>query len=294
MDDVIIYYRSRPSEPEASEVAMRLQRADVQAQVEAGRIRVVAEVVEEESEATDQELRQWHRDFWDAVLAGDLDLFWKVRLQARPGLDAAVAASEAYGSTEIVVVSDAAIGSGETFKPANLNWGGANVRCWHGRTVETPEEIELPPGAPGRLSLYLLPRPGQLDELYYLCNAGRTPLLDVMVVADSIIRFRGTVRSRLRMRPLKLRARWRKETDCIVRRCSILPPGRGILIGGDDEVFGGETIDRYWMSFTTARGRRQSVRVTDLGAGSKGGWLKLKPRRRSDHPRTGGWSREDG
>ena len=30
MNDVIIYYRSRPSEPEASEVAMRIQRELVQ------------------------------------------------------------------------------------------------------------------------------------------------------------------------------------------------------------------------------------------------------------------------
>lgn len=51
MNDAIIYYRSRPSEPEASETAMRLQREAVRAAVEAGQLHVVGEFIEQEDEA---------------------------------------------------------------------------------------------------------------------------------------------------------------------------------------------------------------------------------------------------
>ena len=154
----------------------------------------------------------------------------------------------------------------------------SRAEAWGRALIETLKEIDVPPGAPGKLSLYLLPRPEKFDGLYYLCNAGRAPLFDVMVIVDWMCRFNGLARNRTRLRPPKLKERWRKEAQSYARHWDILPPGRGILVGFDDYYFGIELIERYRISYTTARGHRHVTRVTDPWARDEPRWKKLRPR----------------
>ena len=145
--------------------------------------------------------------------------------------------------------------------------------------IDTLEEIDVPQDAHGKLSLYLLPRFEKFYGLYYLCNAGRAPLFDVRVIVDWMCRFNGLARNRTRLRPPKLKERWRKEAQSYEQHWDILPPGRGILIGIDDYGFGIELIERYRISYTTARGHRHVTRVTDPCARNEPRWKKLRPRR---------------
>ena len=120
MTDAIIYYRSRPSEPEASEVALHLQREAVRAEVEAGRIRAVGEFIEQEDAASDRALHPGHETARRTVERDEPFASGATEAAIRPAYLAALRAARAHEETCLLIVSSAAIGSGEGFEPPEV------------------------------------------------------------------------------------------------------------------------------------------------------------------------------
>jgi len=170
MRKAVAYYRSRPGEPEASDLALRLQREAVRKALEEGSLDLIGEFTEREGESGTE------------------------------GCPAYVAAARmAHGQTELVefiIASRAAIGSGEPFKEPDVEFEPPDDQDIFGQgyimhdlltpSVEHASEIMLPDGALGPLCLYADFRPRQLDTLVYLCNATPEALLDVVVATECI------------------------------------------------------------------------------------------------------------
>jgi len=170
MTKAVAYYRSRPSEPEASDLALRLQREAVRKALEEGSLDLICEFTEREGESGTESCPAY-----------------------------AAAARMARGQAEFVefiIASRAAIGSGEPFKEPAIEFVPLDEQDIFGQgclmyelltpSVEHASEIMLRDGAPGPLCLYADFRPRQLDTLVYLCNATSEALRDVVVATECI------------------------------------------------------------------------------------------------------------
>ena len=169
----VAYYRSRPSEPEASEQALRLQHEAVQMTVEKYHLDVIAEFVEREGEAGSETC---------------------------PAYAAAVHAAlaqtcEDWIDVALLNAACAAIGTGEPFGEPHLEGEHKLLHfSLEARSIPALPRIELPAGAPGHLCLYADFSPRQVQTLVYLCNAGPEPLAEVTVATSdsSVPEFRGS------------------------------------------------------------------------------------------------------
>lgn len=154
MMKAVAYYRSCPGEPEASDLALRLQREAVQREVEEHHLDLAAEFAEREGEKGSE---TW------------------------PAYAAAVRAALAQGPEEdlidvALVATYAAIGTGEPFEEPHLEGTHKLLHFEIGtRSIPTLPRIALPAGAPGPLCLYADYSPRQVQTLVHLCNAGPKP-----------------------------------------------------------------------------------------------------------------------
>jgi len=231
----VAYYRSRPGEPEASELALRLQREAVQRQVEEGFLDVVAEFVEREGEAGSETC---------------------------PAYAAAVRAALAQRTREdlidvaLVITTDAAIGTGETLKKPHIEGTHGLLHYYLGaRLVPALLEIALPAGTPGPLCLYADYRPRQRETLIYLCNAGPDPLAEVTVTIDTI-----TMSDFHASGPGE---RWAEAGEAREQQWDAVPPGTCVLVNALDHLVW-DMVNRYRMTFSDAAGRRWTAEVVDL------------------------------
>jgi hypothetical protein len=121
--------------------------------------------------------------------------------------------------------------------------------------IPVQPEIALPLGAPGVLCLYADFRPGQLDTLVYLCNAGLDALSEVTVVIDNTSMF-----SFYQSEPAK---RWANVHATRQVRWDVVPPGICVLINTLSHYIWDE-VNRYSLTFTDAAGQRRTAKAHDL------------------------------
>lgn len=248
-----VYYRTRPSEPEASDLALRLQREAVQKEVESG-FDLVTEFIEREGEEGSE---------------------------TYPAYTAAVRAASAHSAESAVIfiiASRAAIGSGDVFREPDLRVeGGGFIILWDELltpSIPARPEIALPAGAPGPLCLYGDYRPRQIDSLVYLCNAGPDPLVDVAVATECIPTgdFYSTEPSE----------RWTEHVHRTPEeRWESIPAGTCVLVNVVEQVFQA-LVCRYLVTFTDAQGRRLTVEAHDASLSDstlregEGRWVALR------------------
>ncbi|HBK04357.1 MAG TPA: hypothetical protein DDZ81_00665, partial [Acetobacteraceae bacterium] len=157
----VVYYRTRPSEPEASARALLAQKEAVRELFEKCEFRLIREFTEREGE-----------------------------VKGRPAFRAAIRAAAAHTTDGLldvafIIPSRAGIGSGEAFTEPRLR-GNYRPFCWTLSAILDPALFEIAlPGAPAALSLYGDFRWNEPDTRFYLCNAGTEPITEVVVVTDS-------------------------------------------------------------------------------------------------------------
>lgn len=233
MMKAVAYYRSRPSEPEASEQALRLQREAVQSTVEEFHLDVVAEFVEREGEEG----------------SGTC-----------PAYGAAVHAALAQTSPDridvaLLVATYAAIGTGETFDEPHLE---GSHKLFHflleARSIAALPRIELPAGSPGPLCLYADFSPRQAQTLVYLCNAGPDPLAEVTdTTSDS------SVPESRASEPSELGA---EADDTHRKQLDAVPPATCVLLDTLSHRIVGESR-RHRVTYTDTAGQRWTAKAHD-------------------------------
>jgi len=256
----IAYYRSRPSEPGASNVALERQRAAVQRMVDDDGLDVVGEYVEREGEAGSER----HPAYIAAIEAA-------LVLKEDPAmLDVA-----------LIIASHAAIGSGEPFnEPAVEGANGLFYVVLGEPSVPHATEIPIPVNAPSHLCLYADLRRKQLDTLIYLCNAGPTAITDVEVAIDNI--------SMSQFFSLVGDERWAKVDRTEEKRLGAVSAGGCVQVNTLyhrvwDEVY------RYRLRFTDSEGRHwvtdchdMTLSVCELMENPDEVWVAFAPARPAD------------
>lgn len=270
----VAYYRSRPSEPEASDLALRLQHEAVRNETERGGFTLIGEFTEHEGES------------------------------GAEGCPAYVAAARmAHGQGELVqlvIASRAAIGSGEPFKEPDIAFEPPDDQDIFGKgfitsellapSVEHASEIMLPDGAPGSLCLYADFCPRQLDTFVYLCNATPEALLDVAVRTECITmyefhRFQG-------------KERWAKADGSFEQRWATVPPGACVQVAWLNHVIW-DDVRRHRLTYADRAGRRWAAEAHDrsfspnwLAEDPANAWIALSPARAMDPAAPGAQSGE--
>jgi hypothetical protein len=235
MIEAVAYYRSRPSEPNASNLALSLQREAVQQAVAERGLEIVAEFVEREGEDGSE---------------------------TYPAYIGAAHATAAHKNGKglvdamLIIATQAAIGSGEPFYSPSVDGANGFMHIHlQARSVPAPVEIVLPAGAPAPLCLYADCHPSQLETLIYLCNGGPTALADVVVKTD------GAIVGEL------LSAKQRNEawtpSNRRDQRWTSLPPGRCVLLGSLDHLIW-DYAHRYGITFTDTTGQRWETIAYDV------------------------------
>ena len=233
---VVAYYRTRPSEPEASKLALGLQREAVLEEIERDGSTLIAEFIEREGAAGDDG-------------------------ETYPAYVAAVEAVLAYrrdgSNTWLYVASEAAIGSGRPF----VGLGVPDSHDMFIFLIETPlvpapPTIPLSVGAPASLCLYADYRSSHLDTLVYLCNAGPDALSEVAAVID-------TTDMALFHRAASSAERWAKLHHSQEKHWNSVPPGTCVLANTLSHQLW-DVVNRYRLTFTDAAGRRRTAETNDL------------------------------
>lgn len=234
MMKAVAYYRSRPSEPEASEQALRLQREIVQKTAEKYFLDVVAEFVEREGEAGSETC--------PAYAAVRTALAQKT--------------SEDLIDVALLVAADAAIGTGAPFDEPHIKGSHGLFHFDLGaRLIPAPPVIALPLGAPGPLCLYADYRPRQRETLIYLCNAGPDPLVEVTVTTDNI-----TMSAFFTSEPGE---RWAEAGEASDQHWDVVPPGTCMLLNTLGHMVW-DMVNRHRMTFTDAARQRWAAEVVDV------------------------------
>ena len=236
----VAYYRTRPSEPEASARALLAQKEAVRELVEKYDYRLIREFTEREGEV------KGYPVFRAAIRAA-------VALTTPGLLDVA-----------FIIPSHAGIGAGAAFTEPYIP-GSHRLLNWELSTILDPDlnEIALP-GAPAALSLYADFRWNEPDTRFYLCNAGTEPITEVVVVIDSA----NATEPFDDPSPDGEASRRCIETG----HWNAVQPGRCVLI----DVLGRLRIDshyRYRVTFTAADGSRRTMMACEGGMDSENRWV---------------------
>lgn len=273
MMKAVAYYRARPSEPEASDLALRFQREAVRREVEGRGLTLVAEFVEREGEEG-SEACPAYASAVRAASAGD-------------GGDNALDTGPISLDTVLIIPSQGAIGTGEPFQEPEIGvedmGPGGFIRSYlQAPTVPTPPEIASPPGAPGPLCLHAVCRPGQLDTLVYLCNAGMDALAEVAVATDTT--------SMNQFFTSESGERWAEGTRTHEQRWDVVAPGRCVLVDSLSHVKW-DLVGRHRLTFADAAGRRWMTEADDLALNAcwlsrdpEGVWVAFGPACAADRP----------
>ncbi len=273
MRKAVAYYRTRPSEPEASDLALRLQREAVRKALEEGSLDLIGEFTEREGESGTE------------------------------GCPAYVAAARmAYGQGELVefiIASRAAIGSGDPFKEPDIKYEPPDDQDIFGQgyfmhelltpSVEHASEITLPDGAPGPLCLYADFRPRQLDILVYLCNATPEALRDVVVATE-----------RISMNDFNSKSDecWEQASRTFEQRWAAVPPGTCVQVAWLNHIIW-DDVCRHRLTYADAAGQRWAAEAHDssltpywLAQDPDNVWVALSPARAMDQAAPGSQPKE--
>ncbi len=256
----VAYHRSRRSEPEASDLALRIQHEAVREFVEESGLDLVVEFTEREGEEGSE---------------------------SYPAYVAAVRAAIAHKQDDtmldvaLIIASQAGIGSGEPFEEPGVEGDGGMWRYMLDKPlIPAALEILLPAGAPSPLCLYADFRPRQLDTLIYLCNAGPGALAEVAVATDHI-----SMHQFYQSEPDE---RWAELDFTGEERWPSIPPGSCVLIASLDHFMWDE-VNRYRLAYTDATGQRWTGEAHDLPLNAcrlaqdpDKVWLTLSPARAMD------------
>jgi hypothetical protein len=229
----VTYYRTRPSEPEASAFAFRLQLDAVRETVAQAGLVVIAEFIEREDDTAEAPA------YVDAVRT-------------------AVALKEDRNVLDVALLtaSSAGIGRGKPFHvPAVDGLDGLWSYDLQQALVPTPPVVALPPGGPdGALCIYSESRPDQRDTLVYLCNTSVQPLNDVAVVVDTV-----AMRSYSISRPADP---WAEPIYSSSLHWDAVQPGTCILLDSwHDSAW--DMVSRYRLSYIVGSGPRHMTSFTD-------------------------------
>ncbi len=239
MTKAVAYYRSRLSEPEASDLALRLQREAVRNEIEARSLDLIGEFTEREGESGTED--------YPAYVA---------------------AACMAHGQGELVefiIASRAAIGSGEPFKEPAIEFEPPDDQDIFAQgyiiselltpLVQHASEIMLPDGAPGPLCLYADFRPRQLDTLVYLCNATAEALRDVVVATECI--------SMYEFYSSQTNECWEQASRTFEQRWAAVPPGTCVQVAWLNHIIWDE-VCRHRLTYADMAGQRWTAEAHDL------------------------------
>jgi hypothetical protein len=228
----IAYYRSRPSEPAASDAALHIQRQAVQSAINEHGYVLVGEFIEREREGDEG---------WPAYVAAVQAAL------ARRGDDEFM--------VSLLIASHAGIGAGEPFRAPSVE--GANEILHVGlgaKFVRAATEIALPPDALGPLCLYAEFRPSQLDTLVYLCNGGVDALASVTAVIDNI--------SMSQFYDSDLANCWDTIETTDKKQWKSIAPRTCVLINTlRHEIW--DVVNRYRLTFTNSAGHEQMASTDD-------------------------------
>ncbi len=273
MRKAVAYYRSRPSEPEASDLALRLQREAMRKALEEGSLDLIGEFTERDGDSG--------TEGYPAYVA------------------AARMAYEQGELVEFIIASRAAIGSGEPFKEPDIAFEPPDDQDIFGQgyfmhelltpSVEHASEITLPDGAPGPLCLYADFRPRQLDTLVYLCNATPEALRDVVVATECIS-----------MNDFRLQTDecWEQASRIFEQRWAAVPPGTCVQVAWLNHIIW-DDVRRYRLTYADAAGQRWAAEAHDsfltpywLAQDPDNVWVALSPARAMDPATPGARARE--
>ena len=233
----VAYYRTRPSEPEASDTALRLQREAVHQTLDEstlGGLMLAAEFIEREGESDPET----YPAFDEAVQFG-------------------VGHSSDDGPIDVafLIASTAAIGTGQPFQQPHVP-GGHKLFWIHvgAPLVPTQVEIALPEGAPGSLCLHAEFRPRQGNTLIYLCNAGPKPLEAVTVMLTMI--------DMAAFFEAKGDDRWVDTDPAKQSSLDLVPANCCMLINQLDHMVW-DNVTRYQLAYADASGQRWQTETHD-------------------------------
>ena len=229
----VAYYRTRPGEPDASKLALRLQQEAVRAGIERDGCDLAAEFIEREGEPG--------AEAWPAYAAA---------------VNAAVALKTDESVLDVMfhVASRCGIGSGEPFERPWIGIEGGLWNCdLNAELVPTRAEIPVPQNAPAPICLYGEYRRTQLDTNIYFCNAGPDALVDVALGIEVV-----SGESMQRWPPGEPGP---PATPPYERRWDAIPAGRAVLVG---RLYHGIRNDvcRYRLTFA-AGGHRRAMQADD-------------------------------
>ena len=272
MRKAVAYYRSRPSEPEASDLALRLQREAVRKAVEEDGLDLIGEFTEREGESGTEDCPAY------------------------------AAAHMAYTQGELVqfvIASRAAIGSGDPFKEPDIKYEPPDDQDIFGQgyfmhelltpSVEHASEITLPDGAPGPLCLYADFRPRQLDTLVYFCNATPEALRDVVVATE-----------RISMNDFSSKSDkcWEKASRTFEQRWAAVPPGTCVQVAWLNHIIW-DDVCRHRLMYADMAGQRWAAEAHDasltpywLAQDLDNVWVALSPARAMDQAAPGSRPKE--
>lgn len=250
MRKAVAYYRSHPSEPEASGLALRLQREAVRKTVEERSLDLIGEFTEREGESGTEDCPAYVAAARMAYRQGEL--------------------------VEFIIASRAAIGSGEPFKEPDTKYEPPDDQDIFGQgyfihelltpSVEHASEVMLPDGAPGPLCLYADFRPRQLDTLVYLCNATPEALRDVVVRTKCI--------SMNDFFPSQTDECWEKASRTFEQRWAAVPPGTCVQVAWLNHVIWDE-VCRHRLTYADMAGQRWAAAAHDLSLTAS--WMAQDP-----------------
>ena len=265
----VAYYRSRPSEPEASDLALRLQHEAVRKALEEGSLDLIGEFTEREGE---------------------------IGTESYPVYVAAAHMAHRQGElVQLVIASRAAIGSGEPFKESDIEFEPPDEQDIFGGgyitvelltpSVERASEITLPDGAPGPLCLYADFRPRQLDTLVYLCNGTPEALRDAVVRTECI--------AMNDFFPSRAEECWAKASRTFEQRWATVPPGACVQVAWLNHVIW-DDVRRHRLTYADRAGRRWTAEAHDapftpywLAKDLANAWVALSPARAMDQAAPG-------
>lgn len=135
------------------------------------------------------------------------------------------------------------------------------------------------------MCLYADCRPGQLDTLVHLCNAGADALDEVAVATDTI--------SMHRFFTSEPGERWAEGTRTREQRWDVVAPGRCVPVASLSHIIS-DLVSRHRLVYTDAAGRRWTAEAHDLPLNAcqpsqdpEGVWVAFDPVRAADQAASG-------
>ena len=260
--NVVVYLRTRPSEPEASEAALAAQRTAAASWLAQHQATLIAEFIQPEADGEPP------RQLWQALkLCRQQSATLLIAMTDPIGSSGGFGSYTYYGHVHCVSITHTKPDPPPARPPAPPEPAEAQ---------RPPEPVPLPDGAPDRLCLYF--DTGGFPKLpVYLCHPGPGPIRDVVVTSVGITtQWTQTVTmgKGKAQRTVEVPLQTSRARQCF----DVIESGTCLPVDHYDRFFDGDFITIYEVAYTDAGGTvRQGRLVIDKG-GPRRRWLALAER----------------